>query len=74
MKKIELKYEDFCKETKCVHYNLIERLNSVPKSPTLERNLGIARVHCDQACERSATQFYQWANEKNILQWTKQRS
>ena len=41
-----INYEDFCKETGCVHYNLIERLRFAPESSQIERELKIARVHC----------------------------
>jgi len=71
---VDISYEDFCKETRCVHYNLIERLKSAPKSSQIERELGIARVHCEQNCERTAYQYYQWIEEKKISQWLKQKS
>lgn len=71
---MDVNYEDFCKESKCAHYNLIERLKSAPKSPQVERELGIAEVYCKQACERTAKQFYQWMEEKQISQWLKQKN
>ncbi len=67
----EIKYEDFCKETGCMHYNLIKRLtsilNSSQSSNATERDLGIARVHCRQNCQRTAYQFANWLKEKGLV-------
>lgn len=67
---MEIKYEDFCRETKCFHYNLISRLSSTLNMREYpyeaKRSLEIARVHCKQDCERTAYQFYQWLKQKGL--------
>ena len=65
---------DFCKESKCIRYNLIERLKSTLKSSQIEKELEIARIHCKQNCERTAQDYYQWLKEKQMRQWFTQRS
>jgi hypothetical protein len=62
-------YKLFCRETKCIYYDLISRLESMPRTPQTEKQLETAGVHCAQACERTAAQFYQWMLEKNITRW-----
>jgi len=70
----EIIYEAFCKEIECVHYNFIERLSCIETiSPEIERSLEIARVYCQQNCEHTAHEFYQWILEKNISQWVRQK-
>lgn len=53
---------EFCANSKCVHYNLIRRLESrlSPEEILTDRSLGIARVQCQQRCERTAYQFNEW--------------
>lgn len=63
---VHINYEDFCKEQRCVHYNLIERLKSLPKSSKIERELAIAEVHCAKSCERTAYQFHEWLKGEGI--------
>jgi hypothetical protein len=55
----------FCKESTCMHYNLIDRLTSMQDS-TKERDLEIARVHCQQACEKTAYNYYEWLRKHGI--------
>lgn len=57
----------FCEETGCVHYNQIQRLETALAGDLeknirekYERDLGIVRVTCEQHCERTAVQFYDW--------------
>ena len=58
------KYRDFCKETRCVAYNLQERLSSMQKTDTVKRDIEIAEVQCRQNCQRTAHNFYEWLKEK----------
>ncbi len=60
-----IEYEEFCKESQCVHYNSIRRLSLMKKTSRIERDLTIARVICQQRCERTAYQFYEWLKEKD---------
>ena len=61
-------YRRFCEESGCVSYNLIQRLESIEK-PNEEqlRELGVARVLCQQSCERTAHQLYEWLKENRSL-------
>ena len=68
-----LNYEDFCKESKCFHYNLINSLESRSKTPEIERDLETAKVYCKQKCLKTRHEFDQWLKEKQIRQWLTQR-
>lgn len=53
--------KEFCKQLRCIHYNLIERLESVkPRCEPTNAILGITRVYCQQRCERTAYQLFEW--------------
>jgi len=56
---------EFCRESKCIHYNLIQRLESKlsPQEILTDKSLGIARVQCQQACERTAYQLNEWTRK-----------
>jgi len=60
-----MKYDDFCKEVKCVHYNLIERLSFMENNSEIERQLQIAKIYCRKNCEHTAQEFYRWMTKAN---------
>jgi len=69
-----VKYKDFCKESKCIHYDLISRLKSMPETLETERDLETAKVYCEQKCLRTRHEFDQWRKEKQMRQWLTQRN
>jgi hypothetical protein len=61
-------YERFCRESGCVKYNSIFRLESIPiHSDDIKRQLAIMKVGCEQSCERSANQFYNWLKINDLI-------
>jgi hypothetical protein len=65
---MEGKYNKFCEESKCVHYNAISRLESISNpSEDITRQLAIIKIHCKQRCERSADQFYNWLKINSLI-------
>ena len=62
------KYKKFCKESGCVEYNSISRLESITNpSEDIIRQLSIIKIHCKQRCGRSAYQFYDWLKAENLI-------
>jgi hypothetical protein len=61
-------YREFCQETRCVHYNFVRQMESI-EEPTEndKRELGIALVQCQQNCQRTAHDFYEWLKEREII-------
>ena len=61
-------YRDFCIEMGCVHYNLIQRLESVENpNESIKRDLAIAKSRCEQRCERTAYDLYYWMKCSNKI-------
>lgn len=59
-------YREFCKESRCVHYNFVQRLEKIENpNEEIKRELGIALVQCNQNCQRTAHEFYEWLEKQN---------
>jgi len=61
------KYEDFCKESRCVTYNGISRLMSIHEpSESIKKDIEIIKVGCRQNCQRTAYDLCEWLKEKDL--------
>jgi len=62
------KYEDFCKEQRCIRYNGLSKLMSILEpSESIKRDIEIIKIQCKQNCEHTAYEFYTWMKEKESI-------
>ena len=65
---MDIKYEDFCKESGCMTYNSLSRLISILEpSESIKRTIEIIKIQCEQNCKHTAYQFYEWIKEKESI-------
>jgi len=61
-------YRNFCRDSKCIHYNLIERLESIENpEEEIERDLSLAKNRCEHRCERTAHDFYAYLKNEGKI-------
>ena len=63
----DIVYSEFCNEARCVHYNLIARLEQSETSEDIQKQLDIAIAHCKLGCEKSAAEYHQWLKGRSKL-------